>query len=254
MTFVPRCRPCVLAGILVAATGTLLVPVEASGAVGAESGTTTPVTGSVGGRVFFGAQTPPVRKINVSLDQSVCGAQKTSPQFVIGDGKGLANVVVRVEGVKAPAGVQPAKEISIEQKTCEYAPHVQAVYAKDGVTLTLFNRDGILHNVHGFNGDETVFNFAQPGMMEQLPAEIALDDGVVHLVCDVHEWMSAYIVLVPHPFFAVTDANGAFQIDGLPPGNYQITAWHEALGTLQKSVQIDEGGAATVDFEILPRR
>lgn len=216
--------------------------------------TTTVETGGVSGRVFFGAGTPPIRKIQVSLDQGVCGATKMSPQFVISDSKGLGNVVVKIEGVEAPAGAEAATEVSVEQQACEYGPHVQAIHAsEDGVKLHLFNRDGILHNVHGWVDDETVFNFAQPGMMQELQADLTVADGVINLLCDVHDWMSSYVVMVPHPFFSVTDADGNFQIDGLAPGSYKITAWHEALGTLEKTVDITEGGTADLDFEILPR-
>lgn len=212
------------------------------------------VLGSVEGRLFFGDDRPPVRKVQVTKDHAVCGTQKESEMFMIADSGGLANVVVEIQGIAAPAGALPSDTVTVEQQGCDYKPHVQAVFAgPDGVTLNIKNSDGILHNIHGWFGEETAFNLAQPPALTDLSTEVDTSGGPLKVVCDVHEWMSAHVVFVDHPFFAVTDAEGNFHIEGIPVGTYTITAWHEALGELEKTVTITDGGVATVDFEILPR-
>ncbi len=250
-----RCQPKGLAVFLLFAT--VACGADQSGAPVVNEGTSAPVAevlGSVEGRLFFGEDRPPVRKTQVTQDHAVCGAQKESEMFMIADSGGLANVVVKIEGVAAPTGAQPSDTVTIEQQGCEYRPHVQAVFAEpDGVTLNIKNNDGILHNIHGWFGEETAFNRAQPPALTDLAHPLGSSTGALRVVCDIHEWMSGYVVFVDHPFFAVTDAEGNFRIDGIPVGTYTITAWHEALGELEKTVTITDGGIATVDFEILPR-
>lgn len=116
------------------------------------------------------------------------------------------------------------------------------------------NHDGILHNIHGFFGDETAFNIAQPPALTDVDYPLGEGTDVLHMVCDVHSWMSAYVFFADSPFFSLSDTEGGFRIDGIPVGTYTITAWHEALGTLEKTVTVTDGVVATVDFEMLPRQ
>jgi hypothetical protein len=74
------------------------------------------------------------------------------------------------------------------------------------------------------------------------------EEVMLHLKCDVHRWMNAYIGIVNHPYFAVSNARGAFEITKVPAGTYKIEAWQERLGTLSKTVTIKAGAVSTVDF------
>ncbi|MEO6436146.1 MAG: carboxypeptidase-like regulatory domain-containing protein, partial [Tepidisphaeraceae bacterium] len=67
--------------------------------------------------------------------------------------------------------------------------------------------------------------------------------------CDVHPWMSAYIVALEHPFFGTSGEDGSFSIANLPPGDYTLTAWHETLGEKQVPVKIEAGKPAQVKIE-----
>jgi len=71
---------------------------------------------------------------------------------------------------------------------------------------------------------------------------------MVPFKCDVHGWMNAYVGVLDHPYFAVSDANGSFDIKNLPPGTYTIEAWHEKLGTMQQKVTVDDKETKDVPF------
>jgi len=119
--------------------------------------------------------------------------------------------------------------------------------------LTVLNQDGILHNIHAYQGKETLFNMAQPKFRKELQRKLTTP-GVVMLRCDVHSWMKGYVVLLKdQPYYAVTDENGRFTISDLPPGTYTLHAWHEALGEMKKPVTVAADQPAEVDFVIRPK-
>lgn len=137
---------------------------------------------------------------------------------------------------------------AVHQKQCEYEPHVQTAVV--GQKLEVRNHDKVLHNIHSYDERKgTLFNLAQP--IQNQVSSVTLDqEGVVTLKCDVHRWMLAYIVVGRHPYTAVTDKDGEYRIDGIPPGSYKIRAWHEALGQVSKEVTVVAARQATVDFEV----
>jgi len=129
------------------------------------------------------------------------------------------------------------------------------------------NSDAILHNTHGFIGKPTVFNLALPNRDQMIDITRRLTrPGVVRVVCDAHPHMSAWMIVHDSPYYAVTDERGAFRIDGVPPGSYKVTMWHEGFRlkgldkdgrplydeprTVTKDVTIAPGATATVDFEL----
>ncbi|NIR50611.1 hypothetical protein GWO43_18885 [candidate division KSB1 bacterium] len=210
--------------------------------------------GSVTGIVSFPEEYPEKQKITITKDQQVCGAFQYSEVFVVSeDNHGLKNVVITLvdaEGEKKSGGGQTA---TLNQEGCRYIPHVQALPV--GTELEILNNDGILHNVHayfdGLDPKNTVFNKAQPKFLKKITQK--LDKvGTYYFKCDVHDHMSAYIAVMDHPFYAVTDESGKFTITDVSPGSYKVRAWHEALGTLEKEVIVEAGKAAEVNFEILP--
>ena len=189
---------------------------------------------------YAGAASAP-RKLSITTDKAVCANKISYDQtLLVGAKKGLANAVIAIDGIKA-AAPKPAS-VTVDQIGCVYTPHVAA--ATVGSKLKLANSDATLHNVHAYVDSDTVFNLALP--QKGLSTVRNLDEaGVVTLKCDVHAWMSAYVLVFEHPFFAVTDKNGAFTIAGVPPGAYQVTVWHEKLGTKTGQVNVGKSGAAT---------
>ena len=116
--------------------------------------------------------------------------------------------------------------------------------------LTIRNEDKLLHSIHGYSGDESLFNLIQPAYIKQWPGTKIETEGIVNLKCDVHEWMNAYLIPVVHPYFALTDSLGAFEINQVPPGSYALATWHEALGAARKPVVISANDTTVVGFDL----
>ncbi len=207
---------------------------------------------SVSGVVRFDSSSPKRKKVRISKDNETCGTIKRSEKFLVSkENKGLKNVLVTIKGVKAGKAPSVVESITLQQKGCTYVPHFQvAEVGSEGVSLKLVNDDGIFHNVHTYLGDSTVFNVPQLGTQHEITQKISAP-GVIKVNCDVHDWMSADIVLLHNnPYYAVTNKSGEFSIDDIPPGTYTITAWHEALGTMSKEVTISDGENSQLDFVI----
>jgi plastocyanin len=160
--------------------------------------------------------------------------------------------------VKPAQPPPPTPGAAVDQVGCRYSPHVQAVTV--GTTVALLNNDAVLHNVHGTveasAAPVTVFNVAMPFKGQKLPT-VLRKPGVIKLRCDAgHTWMSAYIHVFDHPYFAVTDARGRFVLEGLPPGRYTLEYWHEPLLDEGKpvvktaTVEVAPGQDATADAKL----
>jgi hypothetical protein len=135
----------------------------------------------------------------------------------------------------------------VEQEGCAYRPRIQG--AQVGQAIVVKNGDKTMHNVHSYKGTATMFNRAQPPSAPALNEALTDKDvGVIKFKCDVHPWMAGYLVVSDHPFFATTDAKGAFTIKDVPPGKYKMEAWHEKLGTQTAEVTVTEGMPASVAF------
>ncbi len=118
-----------------------------------------------------------------------------------------------------------------------------------GQALTIKNSDATLHNIHALPKANAEFNQAQP--IQGMPAiEKTFDkpEVLVHVKCDVHPWMNAYVGVVDNPYYAVSGEDGAFSIDKLPPGTYTLEAWHEKLGTKTQEVTIAPNQTVDVTF------
>ena len=120
---------------------------------------------------------------------------------------------------------------------------------RPGHQFEIVNQDAILHNVHAYRDDETLFNLAQPFQGQASPQTVE-GEGVVRVACDVHSWMQAWILVLDSPYFSLTDASGGFSITDIPPGEYTITMWHEALGSSSKTVVVGTGEESSVSFKI----
>lgn len=158
----------------------------------------------------------------------------------------LSNVVVYIERVEGT--FHPSQETAImNQQNLTFVPHVLPVLV--GATVDFFNNDGVLHNLHTFLGRETLFNVAMPKYIKK-KSMVFQKEGVVLLLCDVHREMSAYIVVLQNPFFALSDEQGGFAIEDVPPGSYTVKTWHEKLKPQSRQVQLKEGEEVKVDFRL----
>ncbi len=207
------------------------------------------VAATIRGVVTFDGEAPVMSEIDMS-EEPVC-AEKYAPgppmteQVVVADGL-LANVFVYVkEGLQGewPA---PADVVELDQDGCRYRPHVVGVQA--GQTLLIRNSDAVLHNINTQPTANRGFNISQPQVGMESRREFSRAEVMIPVKCDVHGWMSAYVGVVDHPYFAVSGGDGAFTIGSLPPGTYTVEAWHEAYGAVTQEVTVGEAGTADVSF------
>jgi hypothetical protein len=207
--------------------------------------------GNVTGTVSIDGTAPKNEAIKMNADP-VCVRENKSPQFqetyqVGTDGKALANVFVYVkDGLGNYAYDPPTDSPRIDQKECRYHPHVFGM--RVGQPLEILNSDPTLHNIHAMPKANQEFNNGQPIQGMKMTHTFTAKEVMVPFKCDVHGWMNAYVGVLDHPYFSVTDASGKFELKGLPPGTYTIEAWHEKLGTTTQSVTIAAKESKDVTF------
>jgi hypothetical protein len=205
---------------------------------------------SVTGTISFTGTPPANPTIDMSAEQA-CAAKHAAgardPQVVVNDGK-VANVLVYVKsGLPANATYSaPSQPVELDQEGCLYEPRVLGVMAEQPIAIK--NSDPVLHNIKAVPKVNRGFNISQPtaGMVSR--RSFNRPEQVIPIECNVHSWMHANVAVLPHPFFAVTGENGTFEIKGLPPGTYEIEAWHEKLGTRTMSVTVGDGESKKADF------
>ncbi len=165
---------------------------------------------------------------------------------MVGPNKGIKNAVLSLAGAKGPAP-KPAQKPALNQKGCQFNPHVLVVPA--GAEMDILNSDGILHNIHTFSKANPSINKAQPKFKKVMTEKLDKPE-VVRVQCDVHGWMSAWIAVTDHPYYAVTDEAGAFKLDNVPPGKHAVEVWHEALGKVTREVEVKAGASTKVVLEL----
>jgi plastocyanin len=239
----------VLAALLLAAaacSGGGKEPAPASPPAGTER--VDPATAAtIVGRVAFDGEPPENPRIRMSGDPLCAQAgDATFENYVVKDG-GLDNVFVYVkDGLGNYHFDVPAEPVKLDQQGCRYVPHVIGVRAGQPIEIT--NSDATTHNVHSLPGVNREFNFAQY-VKDQKNVEIfTAPEVMIRLKCDLHSWMSAYVGVVEHPYFAVTSAGGKFELKGLPPGEYTIEAWHEKAGTQVQKVTVGPNETKEIGF------
>jgi plastocyanin len=221
----------------------VLVAALASGTasqVGAQGG------GTIVGEVKFAGTPPAPKVIKVNKDNQACGNEKQSEALIVGSNKGIQWAVVSVAGAKgAPA--KPAQKPTLDQKGCHFSPHVLLVPA--GAEVDILNPDGVLHNIHTFSTANPSINKAQPKFKKTMTEKFEKPE-IIKVQCDAHSWMLGWIVVAGHPYYAVTDANGAFKLENVPAGKHTVEVWHETLGKMTREVEVKAGAETKVAFEL----
>jgi len=209
----------------------------------------TPKTGVIQGRLRLDGPAPANPFIRMGADP-MCSRQysgrRAVQEFVVrsADG-GLANVLVDLQGT-FPATVASRDPVTLDQRGCLYAPRVLGMQV--GQMLQIRNSDGLLHNVHSLSTRGNTFNVSQPqaGMVYRVP--LKNPDVIMRVKCDIHSWMTAYIGVEPHPYFAISGEHGEFTVAGVPAGRYEIRTWHERYGQLTRSVTVKAGQTTTIEL------
>jgi hypothetical protein len=211
--------------------------------------------GRLSGKVRFLAEPPPERSL--PLDPT-CGRNRAKLNippytrfFVIGKDHGLGDVVVNIRLRDEGGNWSPPRLAhKIEERNCLFEPYVSAIQA--GQPVIVENHDSVLHNLRlssVFNGE---FNRAQlPNRTHKF--DFKKREDFVRFKCDVHPWEYAYVSVFDHPYFAVTDKNGIFVIQGVPSGKYVLEARHRKAGTLLKDIEVEANRNIDVqlDFETI---
>ncbi len=181
--------------------------------------------------------TPPVMDLTKRQADPFCARTPMKEEEVVaGAGGTLKNVIVRISQGITGHYDPPATPASLDQNACMYRPRVQGIVL--GQALSIQNSDQTLHNIHGFKGPSTLFNQAEIPGMAPITRKLTDADQLVKFKCDVHPWMTGYVFVSSHPFFAVTADDGSFKIGNVPPGKYTVEAWHERFGTKTTEVTV----------------
>ena len=207
---------------------------------------------TVTGTVTFDGKVPPLKPLAMDADPA-CAKKHTAPvaneALILGTGNTMANILVYVtKGV--PAGKTypaPTTPVVIDQNGCQYKPHVMGIMV--GQPYKILNSDGILHNIHTLSTINPTFNKGMTASIKEVTTTFNKPEPIFHIKCDVHPWMSAYLGVFTNPFFSVTATDGKFTISGLDAGTYEITAWHEKLGTQTASVTVSGTDTKTQNFK-----
>jgi hypothetical protein len=203
---------------------------------------------TIAGLVKFEGAAPKMPNLQMGADP-FCQSQHPTPapdeDVVVGPGGELANVIVYVQN--APSTPVPSAPAVLDQKGCQYIPHVSAVQA--GQPVQIRNSDATLHNVHAMPAVNSQFNEGQPvqGMVSTKKFD-KVETKPFRIKCDVHGWMESYMAVLPHSYHSVSQGNGTFSIANLPPGNYTLVAWHEKYGQQQQQVTVGAKEQKQVQF------
>ena len=211
--------------------------------------------GTVGGRARFNGPRPPVREMSMAANAH-CAAHHNGrvldESVVVNDDGSLRNVVVWVSGGLEGKRFEPPIEPAVlDQQGCVFRPHVVPVMV--GQRLLVKNSDEFLHNVRAAAANNPPFNFAQPTIDRGTPLVFGAPERMF-VKCDIHPWMSAFVQVMDNPFFAVTGDGGAFRLPELPPGEYEVSAWHEVYGQQRQSVRVEPGKQLDLQFTFQPVR
>jgi hypothetical protein len=196
--------------------------------------------GSISGIVKWSGPAPRALDFLVTKDPEICdpdGKKTTSlERLIVGPEGGVANTIVYLKNISAGKAIElPEQRRHLDQHHCRYVPHILLV--PQNAELQMKSSDATLHTIH-MDGAAT-YNLPFP-FTNQISARAMATPGLVNLRCNGgHVWMNAEMMVVQHPYYAVTDESGRFEFNRVPPGTYQIVAWHEGWGLAGKEQAYD---------------
>ena len=207
---------------------------------------------TIRGTMHLNGSAPGPVEIDMGMDPGCTISTKQpnfSQQYVVGKSGGLGNVYVYVRsGLEGSNFAAPATPVILDQRGCRYEPHVLALMT--GQTLRVLNSDPTMHNVHAQPNTPSNSQWNMSQMPKGAPIETTFHDPEVMMPfkCNQHPWMKAFVNVSANPFYAISDANGNFEIKGLPPGEYTIAAVHEAAGEQTQKITVGAKETKTADF------
>lgn len=203
--------------------------------------------GTITGTVKFADNIPKAKMLTVDKDQKTCGHDPIpSEALILSSDATIKNAVVSISNISKGKKFKKSEGQSIDQKGCVFIPHVSIV--PPGSTINLLNSDDVMHNLHSWSMKNTAFNEGVSGG-GKLSKTFEYPE-TIKITCDVHKWMSAWLIVQENPYYALTDENGNFQIEDVPPGTYTLEAWQESLGKVTQEVTVKSGEVTKANFEM----
>lgn len=209
--------------------------------------------GSISGTITLTGEYKPA-PLDMSNDAACASRNKqTVSDEVVANGGKLQNVFLFVKAGTTASGKKlddfsyeiPATEVKVDQIGCVYTPHIVGVRA--GQKVSFSNSDQTVHNVNVQPKTNEKFNQSQASGAPAIVKSFCQPEQAVRVKCNQHGWMSAWVNVMSHPFFAVSGADGSFTINGIPPGQYTIIAWHEKFGEKAIELSLAPKGRATAN-------
>lgn len=216
---------------------------EAAPAMSAASG--------LAGKITITGDVPAATVISTEGDPNCAAGHDgdvLSEKYVVSADGGLANAFVYIKNPPEGDYPAPAEPVSLDQVGCVYTPRVVGVQI--GQELKVINSDPTTHNVRASARKNKPVNYGQPAGSKPRTKKFKKQELAIKLKCDIHPWMTGFIFAMDTPYFAVSDASGAFSISGLPAGEYEVVAWHESFkkGDQKGTVTVDANGNGSIDF------
>ena len=210
--------------------------------------------GDITGIITLKGTPPAAKEITPIKDDPNCsamypGALPKTMFYVLGANGELADVIVSLQGVSGKSTGASAAPVVLDQKGCLYTPQILAV--QTGQKIIVKNSDSCIHNVHTSPKENPAANQVQMPGGADLTFTFDKPEPFLKFQCDVHPWMFAWVTVIDHPYFAVTDKDGKFTIKNVPPGKYTLEAAHRKLGTQTAEIEVkDDGAAQNFTFEV----
>jgi plastocyanin len=203
--------------------------------------------GAIEGTIHFKGVPPKRLKIDMSMDPAcaMSGDTNMTKQYVIDDGK-VANVYVYIKSGISPTSVSPSYTVTLDQKGCQYEPHVIAI--QQGGSVVFKNSDPTMHNVHIVEPDGSSVDVTEGPLGAPQTKQFTTPQVMTPVRCNNHPWMNAFLNVAPNPYFAVTGPDGKFTIQGLPPGTYTLAAVQEKMGEQDIQVTVKPKSTEKADF------
>jgi hypothetical protein len=208
--------------------------------------------GTLHGKVTFQGPKPARELISMEAEQGCvkanAGKPVYSPAVLTGKGGGLANAFVYIQAGLEGKKFEPVREpaVVLDQRGCMFLPRVIGI--RPAQALDLKNGDSVAHNIHPMPVNNREWNNEQPPHAPDVEHRFARPEVMIPVKCNIHAWMHAWIGVVDHPYFAVTNSDGSFEWKDVPPGDYTIAVWHEKLGQQKQQVHLAANGTGAVNF------